>query len=136
MSGPYQQLIQRFFTALSSGDIPDDLLTDDVTVWTTTSGFLSPAKARYQGGVKLLQSLFPGGLTYRIVTLTAEENRVVAEVQAHGTLTSGAVYENSYVHIFRMRDMRIASLAEHFNPLIVQEKIAPLMSAAMSRPKE
>jgi ketosteroid isomerase-like protein len=131
MSGPHHQLIQHFFAALSSGDLSDDLLADDVTIWTTTSGFVNPAKARYQGGVKLLQSLFPGGLGYRVVSLTAEEDRVAAEVRAHGTLTSGTVYENSYMYIFRIRDMRIVSFAEHFNPLIVQEKISPLLTAAM-----
>jgi ketosteroid isomerase-like protein len=135
MSEHNKELIRRFFAALSSGDLLDDLLTDDVTVWTTTSGFIVPAKARYQGGVKLLQSLFPGGLAYRVVSLTAEDDRVAAEVQARGTLTSGDVYENSYVYIFRIREMRIASLAEHFNPLIVQEKINPLMIAAMARSK-
>lgn len=131
MSGPHHQLIQHFFAALSSGDLPEDLLADDVTIWTTTSGFVNPAKAKYQGGVKLLQSLFPGRLRYRVVSLTAEDDRVAAEVQAHGTLTSGAVYENSYMYIFRIRDLRIASFAEHFNPLIVQEKISPLLIAAM-----
>jgi ketosteroid isomerase-like protein len=134
MSGSHHQLVRKFFAALSTGNLPDDLLADDMTVWTTTSGFAGAAKAKYQGAVKLLQSLFPDGLAYRIDSITAEDDRVAAEVQAHGTLSNGELYENNYVFIFRIREMRIASLAEHFNALIVRDKINPLIVAAMSKP--
>jgi ketosteroid isomerase-like protein len=119
------QLVRDFLNALSSGDLPDSLFTDDMTAWTTTSGV--SAKAKYQGGVKLLQSLFQGGLSYSADSLTAEDDRVTAEVQGRGRLKNGVDYHNTYVFVFRIRDGRIASVAEHCNPMIVHEKIMPLL---------
>lgn len=131
MTSPNHQLVRDFFAALSSGNLPDELLTPDMTAWTTTSG--TSDKARYQGSVKLLGSVFNDGLTYTVQSLTAEEDRVAAEVQSHGTLVNGEVFQNTYVFVFRIRDGRIASAAEHFNPDIVREKIVPLIQAAMAK---
>jgi uncharacterized protein len=61
-------LARRFFAALSGGALPDDLLCDDMTAWTTSSGGHSD-KARYQGGVKTLGSLFTDGIAYEIDSL-------------------------------------------------------------------
>jgi uncharacterized protein len=125
MTQPNHQLVRDFFAALSSGSLSSQFFTDDMTAWTTTSG-TSP-KEKYLAGVRILQSLFPGGLTYTVDALTAEEDRVAAEVQSRGTLVNGASFHNTYVFMFRIRDGRIASLAEHFDPQIVREKVMPLL---------
>ena len=125
------ELARKFFAALSSGNIPDDLLTADMTVWTTTSG--TSTKARYQAGIKMLASIFSGGISYTVDSLTAEDDRVAAEVQGNGTLINGETYQNVYMYILRIRDGRIASVAEHFNPDPIRERIAPLMQAAMRK---
>jgi len=128
MTRPNHQLVRDFFTALSSGTLADELLTHDMTVWTTSSG--NSAKQKYLAGVAVLQSLFPAGLTYTIDSLTAEEDRVAAEVQSRGTLVNGDTFQIIYVFMFRIRDGRIASVAEHFNPQTVREKIMPLLQRA------
>jgi ketosteroid isomerase-like protein len=133
MNSSNHALIRRFFAEMCAGDLSDSLLADDLTVWSSSSGSIGPAKAKYQFAVKLLQSLFPDKLSYEVKAMTAEEDRVVAEVQACGTLVDGQLYENTYVFIFRIRGAQIASIAEHFNVLTVQEKIVPLMSAAMAK---
>jgi uncharacterized protein len=125
MTQPNHQLVRDFFAALSNGSLSSQFFTDDMTAWTTTSG-TSP-KEKYLAGVRILQSLFPGGLTYTVDALTAEEDRVAAEVQSRGTLVNGASFHNTYVFMFRIRDGRIASLAEHFDPQIVREKVMPLL---------
>jgi hypothetical protein len=83
--------------------------------------------------VKILQSLFQAGLNYSVDSLTAEEDRVAAEVQASGQLKSGEDYRNTYVFVFRIRNGRIASVAEHSNSIVVREKIIPLLQAAAKR---
>lgn len=130
MTGSNKDIARAFFAALSDGIVPDDLLTEDMTAWTTTSGTMS--RQRYQGGVTMLQSLFPAGLAYTVESLTAEEDRVAAEVQSRGTLSSGEDFHNIYLFMLRIRDGRIASVAEHFNPAAVREKIVPLMQATMA----
>jgi uncharacterized protein len=67
--------------------------------------------------------------------LTAEGDRIAAEIDAHGTLVDGQAFANRYVFILRIRDGRIASVAEHFNPAPVAEKIVPLIQAAMAKAK-
>ena len=129
MSRSNKQLVRDYFTALSStSDLPSDLFTDDMSVWTTMSAHAG--KTEYLAGLKLLKSLFPSGLDYHVSSLTAEDDRVAAEVQANGVLANGGNYHNIYVFMFRIRDGRIASLAEHFNPAVVNAKIMPLFQAA------
>src|SRR3974390_2052788 len=132
MTRSNHQLVRDFFAALSTGSLSSQFFTDDMTAWTTTSG-KSP-KEKYLAGVRMLQSLFPAGLTYTIDALTAEEDRVAAEAQSRGTLVNGESFHNVYMFMFRIRDVRIASVAEHFNPQIVREKIVPLLQAAQPKP--
>ena len=131
MTRSNKDIARAFFAALSAGLVPDDMLTEDMTAWTTTSGTMP--RQRYQGGVTMLQSLFPAGLAYTVDSLTAEEDRVAAEVQSHGTLSSGEDFHNLYLFLLHIRDGRIASVAEHFNPTVVREKIVPLLQAAMAK---
>jgi ketosteroid isomerase-like protein len=136
LNHPNHQIVREFFTALSSGALPQHLFTDDMIVWTITSG--NSTRVKYQHGVKVLQSLFPDGLHYTVDSLTAEADRVAAEVQARGKLVNGEHYHNTYVFLFRIRDARIARVAEYFNALVVRDKLAPLMKAAVNsgeRPK-
>jgi ketosteroid isomerase-like protein len=136
MTSPHHALIRRFFAELSSGKLSSELLADEMTVWSSSSGALGQAKAKYQFAVKLLQGLFPEGLAYQVLSLTAEDDRGAAEVLASGTLTNGERYENNYVFVFRIRGSQIVSIAEHFNVLTVQEKIMPLMAAAMAQRRD
>jgi uncharacterized protein len=124
-------LVRGFFAALGKGQFPDDLLTPDMTLWTVTSGISD--KARFQGGVLMLAAIFGGTLVYSIDTLTAEEDRVAAEVQSRGTLINGEPYHNTHVFTFRIREGRIAAVAEYMNQSIVREKIVPLLQATMTK---
>lgn len=125
-------LARRFVAALSGGAVPDDLLTDDMTAWTTSSG-ADIGRARYQGGVRLLAGLFDGPYRFTIDTLTAEDDRVAVEARAEGRLRSGGIFANRYVFLLRLRDGRIAHVAEHFDPTPVHETLRPLIQAAMAQ---
>lgn len=125
-------LIHRFFAAMPAGTLDESLFTDDATVTTTTTPEPSPG-AKYLDGIKLLQSLFPEGLHYTVDSVTAEDDRAAAEVRSQGTLADGEVFACRYAFIFRLRDGRIASIAEHFNPEPVERLIMPRMMAAMAK---
>lgn len=125
MTDNNKQLARDFFAALCKGELPDSLITSDLKAWTTISGPVD--KAAYQGMIAMLGQVFKGPLTMHIDSLTAEEDRVVAEVRSEGTLANDEPYANSYVFIFRIQDGRIASLAEHFNSETVKKKMGPLM---------
>ena len=110
MTQAHHDLARSFFAALSAAALPDELLTDDMTAWTTTSGVDAP-RASYQRGVAMLGALFQGGLSFTVDSLTAEGDRVAAEVQSAGTLVNGEPFANRYVFLLRIRDGRIASVA-------------------------
>lgn len=122
-----RQLVHDFFAAVTAGELPDSLTTADMRGWTTTQG--SMGKAEYQRLIRLLAQISARPLTFTIDSITAQEDRAVAEVRSEGTLINGEEYRNTYVFVFRIRDGRIASVAEHFNALIVQQKMMPLVRA-------
>lgn len=132
MTGARQQLIRDFFDAIAAGNLPDEIVTPDMSFWSVTSG--TSDRARFHGGVRMLAAIFAGTLTYVIDALTSEEDRVVAEVRSHGTLPDGEPFSNDHVFLFRIRDGRIARVSEYMNQFVVREKIVPLMQAAMARP--
>lgn len=120
------QLVHAFFAAVTAGGLPDTLLTPDMQGWTTTQGSMD--KAAYQQVIRLLAKMTARPLHFTIDSITAEDDRAVAEVHSEGTLINGEDYANTYVFVFRIRDGKIASVAEHFNALIVQDKLIPLMA--------
>lgn len=132
MTTQNHQIARDFLAALSRGSLPDDLLTDDMQAWTVTSQVWSE-KARYQGGVGLLATIFHDGLHYTADAVTTEDDRVAIEAQARGTLINGDAFHNVYVFILRVRDGRIASVREFFNPVPVREQLGPLLQAAMAK---
>jgi len=119
------RLVHEFFAAVTAGELPDTLLTADMTGWTTTQGRMD--KAAYQRVIRMLARISARPFTFTIDSITAEDDRAAAEVHSHGTLINGEPYANTYVFVFRFRDGRIAAVAEHFNALIVQEKMIPLV---------
>jgi ketosteroid isomerase-like protein len=118
-------LVRAFFAALAAGELPDALLTDDMTGWSTTQGVMD--KAAYQHVVGLLGRMVAEPLTFTIDAITAEGDRALAEARSAGRLVDGTEYANTYVFAFRFREGRICSIAEHFNALVVQETMIPLM---------
>ncbi|MDR2857310.1 MAG: nuclear transport factor 2 family protein [Novosphingobium sp.] len=134
MAGAAHQLVTRFFADLGAGTLADEMFTEDATAWTLSTKAEGPA-ALYRHGTKVLASLFPAGIAYTIGSITAEGDRAAAETTGHGVLYDGKVYDNHYVMLFRIRDGKIAALAEYFDPRPVEELIMPLLTAAMAAQK-
>lgn len=55
------------------------------------------------------------------------------EATSVGTLINGEDYRQTYVFILRIRDGKIASIAEHYNAVIAGEKLSPLMTSAQEK---
>ena len=134
MTASHHEIVRDFLAALSKGELSDDMLTADFSGWTVLSGPVT--KAVYQGAFKVFASIFQEGPIVTIHSLTAEEDRVVAEFHSQGTLQGGDAYQNDYLFLFRIRDGRIAYIGEYFNPDIVRAKIGPAIAAAMGRSKQ
>jgi hypothetical protein len=132
MTKSNHQVVRDFLAALGGGALTDDLITADFEGWTVLSGPVE--RATYKKAFGIFATIFAnGGPKITIHSLTAEEDRVVAEFTSEGTLVNGDLYHNEYLFLFRVRDGRIAYVGEYFDPAVVREKIAPAMAAAMSR---
>ena len=126
MLQPHHDLARAYFADVTAGDLPDDLLADGFTAWTTTQGLLD--KAQYQSAIRLLARMCREPIAFTIDAITAEDDRVVAEARSRAVLIDGSLYENAYVFAMRLRDGRIGHIAEHFNALVVKEKLYPVMA--------
>lgn len=125
------QIARDYCAAVTRGELPDELLTPDMTAWISAGTVME--KAGYQYAIKLLAEMLVEPLIFTIQSLTADEDRVVVEATSKGTLVNGEQYEQTYVFVIRVRDGRIASVAEYYNALVAKEKLMPLMAGAAER---
>ena len=58
-----------------------------------------------------------GNMSSEILSMTAEDDRVAAEVRGSSLRKSGARYDNVYHFLFRVRDGKIAEIREHHDTL-------------------
>ena len=135
MNHDNHQLVRDFFVAISMGELGDELLTNDMTMWASSSG-KTVDKMGAQQAMKLLASIAKGGINYEVVSLTSEDDRVVAEIKSHGVLINDDVFENWHMMIFTIRDQRIAKVKEYVNAEVVKEKIHPLLFKIMAASTE
>ena len=127
MSHPNYAVAEAYLAAVTAGDLPDSLLTDDMSAWLTTQGPIS--KAAYQGAIRLFARMAASPIRFTVDAMTAQDDRVVIEAHSQATLINGEAYGNTYVFSIRVRDGRIAWIAEHFNPLVAQERLYPLAAS-------
>lgn len=120
-------IAEAYLSAVTSGDLPDSLLTDDMTAWLTSQGTIS--KSAYQGAIRLLARMCQSPIRFTVDAITAQDDRVVIEARSQAPLIDGQQYANTYVFSLRVRGGRIAWIAEHFNPLIAQERLYPLAAS-------
>lgn len=77
---------------------------------------------RDKPGVMELLTAFLGGFesfSFTIETATAEEDRVVIEARSEGVGPGSAVYRNNYLLIFFVRDGKLHTVREYFDPFEV-----------------
>ena len=123
-------LARAYFAAVTAGDLPDALCCDDMTAWITTGGTMS--KSAYQEVIRLLARMCATPIQFTIDAITAEQDRVLAEAHSQAVLVNGEIYENTYVFAFRVREDKFAHIAEHYNALVTQEKLVPLMGLGVA----
>lgn len=126
MSNPGHDIARAFFAAVSAGELPDSLLTEDFSAWTTGHGDLP--RTQYVDGVRMLRRICSEPIAFTIDAMTAENDRVLTEARSHAKLINGDTYANTYVFAMRIRDGRIAWVGEHLDPQAVVEKLYPVMA--------
>ncbi|MFV8819831.1 nuclear transport factor 2 family protein [Haliea sp. E17] len=134
MSEQNKQVVREFIEAMGRGDRPaaDKLITDDA--FTLAMGYSKFAGVRERETILAtiagFRELMPEGMQPEILSMTAEEDRVVAEFKGNGTLVNGEAYCNEYCMVFMLRDGKIAQVREYFCTVLAERVLLPLFEAA------
>ena len=123
-----KQLVLSFFDAMSAGrtEAAFAMVADDVTWWVPGELPVSGTKTKdqYREVVASNQSEFPSTITFHVQGLTAEEDRVAAEIVASGDHTNGKHYNNHYHALFTIREGRIVAVNEYMDTKHLHDLIA------------
>ena len=119
-------VVRRYFKAIEEADYDtiETLLADQVRFWLPPS---VPDGVEFAGRHEVMRNIVESiaglydtrvGLHPEILHLTAEDDRVAAELVIRGrSKASGRDYENHYHFLFVIRDGRIAEFHEHLDTL-------------------
>lgn len=112
--------IARIFMGVltrADGDALDRLYAEDFELWTAGSLPFSGRKSRAEAmtNAPLVLGMFPTGLEFEIVGMTAEGERVAIEAVSRGTHSSGKAYANHYHFLMRIRDGKIVEFKEYMD---------------------
>jgi ketosteroid isomerase-like protein len=99
-------------------------LIDDEGSWTLPN---RPDRFQYGGrndkaGTKALLEGFLKPFTdfrFDVLTITAEDDRVVVEATTHGTGPGKATYNNNYLIMFKLRNGKLVEVTESLDPFQV-----------------
>ena len=132
-----RQITREFFAALSSADVAKlaDLYAEDFELW--TAGTLpfsgSRGKAAALDGMNLIASMFPKGVRFEILAMTAEGERVAVEAESHGIHVSGRPYHNQYHFLLVIRDGKIRRFKEYMDTMHADDVLVQASNAMAGR---
>lgn len=119
-------MVETFYAAGDRGEIDTalELLADDVT-WTNIgstdfSGTFSGKEALLSELLGPVFSRLKGGIQSRVTNLVAEGDFVVVQSTGSAETVDGRPYNNTYCHVFRFEDGKIAEVTEYFDTALTQ----------------
>ena len=131
-----KQVVVRFLEALGQADIPAlaGLMAPGSVAICTGTCALSGSRGRETilGTAGLLKQVTKNGIRFHIVSMTAEDDRVSAEMRGECELVNGAVYNNEYHFLFTVKDGQITMMKEYLDTRMVDDILAPLFASAMA----
>ena len=112
-------LVTQFFDALNRGDVAFivDAYAADGCVQTMGNTLISGVFSRDQvaasaGGIF---DVFPNGLTFTILSMVGEGDKVAVEATSEGEHISGQIYNNEYHFLFEFQSGKLIKLKEYMD---------------------
>ena len=106
-----KQIVIDFFDQRSNGNVKGfvDLYHEGGAVWTSGNTLISGTqkKAAIQEFAGGIYYAFPEGLKFKIISMTAEDDRVAVEAESEGMHVSGVKYQNFYHFLFILKDLSL-----------------------------
>jgi len=123
-----KKVVLSYFENFSAGKVDAvlALVADSATFWIAGKPdkfALAGAKTKGQFAdlLKGVGAAMPKGLRLTPTGITAEGDRVAAEVEAHGETASGKIYDNRYHFLFEIREGKIQAVREYFDTMHAKE---------------
>jgi ketosteroid isomerase-like protein len=117
-----KKLAREFFDRFTANDIAGalDIMTGDVSWWIAGKRDQLPAAGVYSK--EQIAQLFhnmggqlQNGLTMTVKSLIAEGDKVAVEVESHGELRNGRVYNQEYHFLLTISDGKISAVKEYLD---------------------
>jgi hypothetical protein len=127
-------IVTGFFEALNNGDVDAIVNTyaEDGCVQTMGDTLISGTFSREQiaasaGGIF---DVFPDGLTFTVLGMVAEGDKVTVEAASEGEHISGQTYSNEYHFLFEFQGGKLLKLKEYMDT----EQITDVLCAGQRPP--
>lgn len=132
-----RQITREFFAALSRADVAKlaELYADDFELWTAGTLPFSGTRGKAEAleGMNFVASMFPKGIRFEILAMTAEGERVAVEAESHGVHVSGRPYHNQYHFLVVIRDGKIRRFKEYMDTMHADDVLVKASQAAGGR---
>jgi ketosteroid isomerase-like protein len=129
-----REIVRELFDAMNRADVAklDELYAEDFELWTSGQLPISGTRTRKQAleGMGMIDSMFPDGIQFVIIAMTAEGDRVAVEAESEGVHASGKRYHNQYHFLVVIRGGKIYRLKEYMDTVHAKEV---LMAPATER---
>jgi len=118
----HKKLASEFFARVSASDVAGalELLTSDVDWWLAGKPMLLPVGGVHnqEGIARILNGMIrqlKNGLKLTVKVAVAEDDMVAHEVESHGELRNGRIYNNEHCIWMTIRDGKISSVREYYD---------------------
>lgn len=123
-----KQIVQDFWASFSDANVEKALsFLDEKVTWRAmgVKGELPISGTMDKNGIadliKNVKAIMPKGLALKMLSFTAEENRVANEVESYGELTNGRIYNNLYHFFIEIENEKITTIKEYMDTIHVKE---------------
>jgi ketosteroid isomerase-like protein len=108
--------IRRFFEAWTNGDFDrvEKMIDPNGEWWTLAKRQARPVPLQL-GRIRALHAETQEGISFRLDTMTAEEDRVAAVVESYTDFADQGVYNNLYHFLFRVVDGLILDIKVYYD---------------------
>lgn len=118
-------LVRRYFETIASDGFGKalELVAEDAGWWYPRAD-AGLGKKDMIAAMDSAGDVTVGNMGSEIVSMTAEDDRVAAEINGSSLRKSGARYDNVYHFLFRVRDGKIVEIREHNDTLYASQVAA------------
>ena len=131
MTDRNREVTLKFIEAMGSNDAQgaaECLAPDGMAV---TKGFSKASGTRKAGtvveAIESFKALMPTGLRLEVLTVTAEDDRVVVEAVGNAVTGEGKPYCNEYCFVATLEDGRIKQFNEYLCTKLAEDVLWPLV---------